>query len=73
MSCWIELSPDFRLACRRIPAMVGLFMNFSRLTDKALREYDAARSELLFLYRRTTGRALTPICAPSTLGRIAPA
>jgi hypothetical protein len=28
-------------------AMVGLFMNFSRLTDKALREYDAARAELL--------------------------
>jgi len=27
--------------------MVGLFMNFSRLTDKALREYDAARAELL--------------------------
>ena len=23
--------------------MFGLFMNFSRLTDKALREYDAAR------------------------------
>jgi hypothetical protein len=29
--------------------MVGLFMNFSRLTDKALREYDAARAELLRL------------------------
>lgn len=29
--------------------MVGLFMNFSRLIDKALREYDAARAEL-FLY-----------------------
>jgi len=27
--------------------MIGLFMNFSRLTDKALREYDAARAELL--------------------------
>jgi hypothetical protein len=27
--------------------MVGLFVNFSRLTDKALREYDAARAELL--------------------------
>jgi hypothetical protein len=27
--------------------IVGLFMNFSRLTDKALREYDAARAELL--------------------------
>lgn len=27
--------------------MFGLFMNFSRLTDKALREYDAARAELL--------------------------
>ena len=28
--------------------MFGLFMNFSRLTDKALREYDAARAEMLF-------------------------
>jgi hypothetical protein len=28
--------------------LVGLVMNFSRLTDKALREYDAARAELLF-------------------------
>ena len=27
--------------------MFGLFMNFCRLTDKALREYDAARAELL--------------------------
>jgi hypothetical protein len=27
--------------------MIGLFTNFSRLTDKALREYDAARVELL--------------------------
>jgi hypothetical protein len=27
--------------------MIGLFMNFSRLTDKALREYDAARAEVL--------------------------
>jgi hypothetical protein len=27
--------------------MIGLFTNFSRLTDKALREYDAARAELL--------------------------
>ena len=27
--------------------MFGLFMNFSRLTDKALREYAAARAELL--------------------------
>ena len=26
---------------------MGLFMNFCRLTDKALREYDAARAELL--------------------------
>jgi hypothetical protein len=28
-------------------AMVGLFTNFTRLTDKALREYDAARAEVL--------------------------
>ena len=27
--------------------MIGLFTNFCRLTDKALREYDAARAELL--------------------------
>ena len=27
--------------------MFGLFMNFSRLTDKAPREYDAARAEIL--------------------------
>jgi hypothetical protein len=27
--------------------MVALFMNFPRLTDKALREYNAARAELL--------------------------
>ncbi|MFF1613528.1 hypothetical protein ACFVYA_37665 [Amycolatopsis sp. NPDC058278] len=27
--------------------LVGLFVNFARLTDKALREYDAARTELL--------------------------
>jgi hypothetical protein len=28
--------------------LVGLFQNFSRLTDKALREYDAARFEVIF-------------------------
>jgi hypothetical protein len=27
--------------------VIGLFMNFARLTDKALREYDAARAEVL--------------------------
>jgi hypothetical protein len=27
--------------------LIGLFTNFARLTDKALREYDAARAELL--------------------------
>jgi hypothetical protein len=32
--------------------LVGLFQNFVRLTDKALREYDAVRAEL--------GRYLTP-------------
>jgi len=25
--------------------VIGLFMNFSRLTDKALRDYDASRAE----------------------------
>ena len=27
--------------------LVALFMNFARLTDKGLREYDAARAELI--------------------------
>jgi hypothetical protein len=35
--------------------MVGLFMNFSRLTDKALREYDAARAELLLFVSPRVG------------------
>lgn len=30
-------------------SLVGLFVNFARLTDKALREYDAARAELLLM------------------------
>jgi hypothetical protein len=37
---------------------VGLFMNFSRLTDKALREYDAARADLL--------RFVSPQVSPGT-------
>jgi len=35
--------------------MVDLFMNFSRLTDKALREYDAARAELLLFVSPRVG------------------
>jgi hypothetical protein len=35
------------------PILVGLFTNFVRLTDKALREYDAARAELLFYLERS--------------------
>jgi hypothetical protein len=37
--------------------MVGLFMNFSRLTDKTLREYDAARAELLLFVSPHVGSA----------------
>jgi hypothetical protein len=37
------------------PMLVGLFTNFVRLTDKALREYDAARAELLFYVEPTEG------------------
>jgi hypothetical protein len=40
--------------------MVGLFMNFSRLTDKALREYDAARAELLLYVSPHDGLRLGP-------------
>ena len=40
--------------------MVGLFMNFSRLTDKALREYDAARAELLLYVSPHDGLRASP-------------
>ena len=40
--------------------MVGLFMNFSRLTDKALREYDAARAELLLYVSPPDGLRTSP-------------
>ena len=40
--------------------MVGLFMNFCRLTDKALREYDAARAELLLFVSRDDGLRISP-------------
>jgi hypothetical protein len=40
--------------------MVGLFMNFSRLTDKALREYDAARAELLLYVSPHDGLRTSP-------------
>jgi hypothetical protein len=40
--------------------MVGLFMNFSRLTDKALREYDAARAELLLYISPFDGLRTSP-------------
>jgi hypothetical protein len=40
--------------------MVGLFMNFSRLTDKALREYDAARAELLLFASPHEGLRIGP-------------
>jgi hypothetical protein len=44
--------------------MVGLFMNFSRLTDKALREYDAARAELLLWVWPHDGLRTNPyLCA----------
>jgi hypothetical protein len=40
--------------------LVGLFMNFSRLTDKALREYDAARAELLLYVSLHEGLRTSP-------------
>ncbi|GIH79017.1 hypothetical protein [Planobispora longispora] len=40
--------------------MVGLFMNFARLTDKALREYDAARAELLLFVSPHPGLRTSP-------------
>jgi hypothetical protein len=40
--------------------MVGLFMNFSRLTDKGLREYDAARTELLHFISPHDGLRIGP-------------
>lgn len=40
--------------------MVGLFMNFSRLTDKALREYDAARAELMLYVSPHEGLRIGP-------------
>ena len=36
-------------------SLVGLFMNFIHLTDKALREYDAARTELALYVARSEG------------------
>ena len=42
------------------PTMVGLFTNFSRLTDKALREYDAARAELLLYVSPYDGLRTSP-------------
>jgi hypothetical protein len=40
--------------------VAGLFMNFSRLTDKALREYDAARAELLLYVSPHDGLRTSP-------------
>ena len=40
--------------------MIGLFMNFCRLTDKALREYDAARAELLLFISPHDGLRTSP-------------
>lgn len=48
---WSSLPPGLP----RDRTMVGLFMNFSRLTDKALREYDAARAELLLFVSPRVG------------------
>jgi hypothetical protein len=48
--------------------MFGLFMNFSRLTDKALREYDAARAEMLLYVSPHKGELRTSLlfnlCCP---------
>jgi hypothetical protein len=35
--------------------MAGLFMSFSRLNDKALRKYDAARANLVDVAAKGTG------------------
>jgi hypothetical protein len=43
---------------RERSGLVGLFTNFVRLTDKALREYDAARTEL-FSYLRPSAELRT--------------
>ena len=52
--------------------MIGLLTNFSRLTDTALREYDAARAEMLLYVSRMTGRyAPVRICGRSTTWRTA--
>ena len=37
-----------------IHRLIGLFMNFVRLTDKALREYDAARAEVISYIQLTS-------------------
>lgn len=41
-------------------SLIGLFTNFTRLTDKALREYDAARAELMFYLEPHDGLRMTP-------------
>lgn len=40
--------------------LIGLFTNFVRLTDKALREYDAARAELLAFVSSYPGLRTSP-------------
>jgi hypothetical protein len=40
--------------------LIGLFTNFARLTDKALREYDAARAELLLFLGPSEGLRTSP-------------
>lgn len=40
--------------------LVGLFTNFARLADKALREYDAARAELILYLEPHDGLRTTP-------------
>jgi hypothetical protein len=40
--------------------LIGLFTNFARLTDKALREYDAARAELLLYLEPSEGLRTSP-------------
>lgn len=40
--------------------LIGVFMNFSRLVDKALREYDAARAELLLYLSPGDGLRTSP-------------
>ena len=59
----VLLDRTFRGQLSGVPldrTMVGLFTNFARLTDKALREYDAARAELHSYVAGNVGHRVSP-------------